>query len=260
MPRTSRKKSRSLKSSKAKLKKLRSISTKTQQDKLEPEKIKIPENVLTDENTESKYSKCIADSCYYLPVNTELKKPSIGQSPTDPYELSSQPDKSRDSDKLICIKQNRFYDTENNTCTELNHSAWDKIHAGDKFKYCGNNYMLYNPERNSCTTAINDFKYYTAKIEDLMLQKSNNMNDPKIKKYINLMISIVNRTLAIIYSDSEGIDIPEVKTPEDYYKTKNILYDAILEITKKLKEEYNDPEIDIRKLKFYKYLQQEDKI
>lgn len=255
MYRSSRKKTKSIKDIKNKLKIIKNKDKPT----VQVQESTIPETVLVDQNSDSKYSKCIADSCYYIPVNTNIQKPSIGQSPTDPYQLTSQPDLSRQDDKLICIKQNRYYNTENNTCNSLTEDSWNKIHSGDKVRYCANNYMLYNPERNSCTTALNDFKYYTNKIEDLMLQKSNNMTDPNIKKYITLMISVLNRTLNIIYSDSEGIDIPEIKTAEDYYKTKHIINDAIIEVSKKLKEEYSDPEIDVRKLKFYRYLLQEDK-
>ena len=184
------------------------------------------------------------------------KKISIGQSSSDPYVLTSQPDMTRENDKLICIKHNRFYNTENNKCEQLTESSWDKIHVGDKFKYCANNYTLYNPERNSCTTALNDFKYYTAKIEDIMLQKSNNMSDSKIQQYIKLMTSVVT----IVYNNTDPIDIPDIKTPEDYYAAKKILQDAIIELTKNLKEQYGDSDdINIRKLKFYKYLLQEDK-
>ncbi len=240
--------------------KLKSIvkSRVTSQSK-QPEQPKIPDRLLIDEDSESKYSKCIADDCYYLPINTTLQTKSIGQSLSNPYELTSQPDTKNQDEMIKCIKKNRFYNSETNTCDKLTTDSWDKIHFADKFKYCANNYMLYNPERNSCTTAINDFKYYANKIDDLILHKSNNMEDPTIKKYIKLLLSVIVRISSIINPNTaEALEVPEIKTPEDYYKYKEFLFNSLKGLTSTLKQNYENPEIDIRKLKFYRYLLQED--
>ncbi len=245
---------------KSKLKILKSKRTIKPVESIPKESVRdLPDSILLD-IPESKYSKCIADDCYFLPINTTLSSKSVGQSMTNPYEISGKIPNQPDDSMIKCIKQNKYYDRENKTCSSLTQSSWDKIHIADKSAYCSNNYMTYNPERNSCTTSLNDFKYYTNKIEDLMLQKSNNMKDPEIKKYIKLLISVVSRTLTIVNGDSIPLDLEEINTSEDYYKQKEELLFLLKNVNKNLKEAYGDPEIDVRKLKFYRYLMHEDNV